>query len=175
MDPDADHVTRRNRVRLELLERLVDDQRNAEALGGCSGQHVEPSRSDDRRTEERSLDSRDVCARSNPQKDSSDTFAQSAEEPRRRHTGLLRTLAGGDAGVCGCGPWGNALGVRYLQRCAGRRCVRRDRFDRCLDSFCLGRVRLREDWPRLESVDSLSGWRVRGRRGVRERLPDRCD
>ena len=51
MDADADDVARLDRREVELLERLVGDQRVAEFLGRGSGDDEQPARSDDAHAE----------------------------------------------------------------------------------------------------------------------------
>jgi hypothetical protein len=51
VDADADHIAWSDGVRIERLERLVDDRWRAVAGGCCRRQHEQPPRCDDRGSE----------------------------------------------------------------------------------------------------------------------------
>jgi hypothetical protein len=51
VNPDADHVARRNRFRIDVRDRFVDDQRVAPRCTGGGREDVEPARRDDRDAE----------------------------------------------------------------------------------------------------------------------------
>src|SRR6185369_10971033 len=51
VNADADDIARSDEARIEGVERFVDDHWRSESIGRRGGEHVQPSRGDDRSTE----------------------------------------------------------------------------------------------------------------------------